>query len=275
MELEEVKISEAELELLLKDILRVYGYDFSQYSRASLKRRINRLIAKEKPESIASLHKHVIDYDLYFENFVEEITVNVTEMFRDPHFFKFIVNEVFPVLSTYAFIRIWHAGSSTGEEVYSMAILLREAGLLEKSLLYATDINPQVLESARKGVFPLHYMKSYSENYIEAGGKESLSKYYSARYDAAIFDESLSKRMVFAVHNLAADQSFNEFNMVICRNVLIYFNRELQERVFALFDESLGEQGFMALGAKESLNLSAIKKNYKIIGKDEKIWKKI
>jgi chemotaxis protein methyltransferase CheR len=209
----------------------------------------------------------------YFNRMVEEITVNVTEMFRDPLFYKVMRDEILPIVGTKPFIRIWHAGCSTGEEVYSMAILLREANLLHKTLLYATDINPAVLESAKNGVFPLRMMKEYSENYRTSGGKKDFSMYYTANYGHAKFDETLSQRMVFSQHNLVSDRSFNEFDLILCRNVLIYFDKELQDRALLLFDESLARLGFLALGTKESIKFSAIQNRYKQHHKD-KIWRK-
>jgi chemotaxis protein methyltransferase CheR len=180
---------------------------------------------------------------------------------------------VLPLLATYPLIRIWHAGCSTGEEVYSMAILLKEANLLHKSLLYATDINPDVLGKAKAGIFPLSNMKQYSENYIYSGGREDFSAYYTTRYDYAKFDRELSQRMVFATHNLVSDGSFNQFQLIMCRNVMIYFEKCLQDRVLNLFDQSLEPLGFVALGAKETLRFSDIATQYKQLGK-EKIWRK-
>jgi chemotaxis protein methyltransferase CheR len=195
-------------------------------------------------------------------------------MFRDPAFYNALKTEVLPVLNTYPFIRIWHAGCSTGEEVYSMAILLEEANLFDKSLFYATDLNPGVLEIAKKGIFPLNQMKHYSENYILSGGKKDFSSYYTANYNLAKFDERLNRKMIFSTHNLVSDRSFNEFQLIICRNVLIYFDKALQAKVFHLFDESLENLGFLALGSKETLKFSSIEKKFKPISK-EKIWRKI
>lgn len=270
----EVRIKDEELELLLNDLFEVHGYDFNNYSRASLSRRVNRLMSLDKFPSFAEFRYKVKSDPNYLTRFVEQITVNVTEMFRDPLFYKFIREKILPDLATKPFIRIWHAGCSTGEEVYSIAILLKEANLLQKSLIYATDINPDVLERARKGVFPLAYMKQYSENYILSGGKMDFSSYYTAKYDRVIFDEQLRKKMIFATHNLVSDSSFNEFQIIFCRNVLIYFDRDLQDRVLKLFDASLDQLGYLALGSKETLKFSVINENYKQLGK-EKIWKKL
>lgn len=267
-------IDDEEVNILVKDLLELYGYDFTQYSFASLKRRVNRLFSLDKFPSFAEFRFRLRNDSDYLDRFVEEITVNVTEMFRDPSFYKVLRNEVFPVLATYPFIRIWHAGCSTGEEVYSMAILLKEANLLHKSLLYATDINPQVLEKAKSGIFPLSQMKQYSENYILSGGLQDFSSYYTAHYNRGKLDDSLKKKIIFSTHNLVSDGSFNEFNMIVCRNVLIYFEKNLQERVFRLFHDSLGTLAYLALGSKETIRFSSVASDFKQVGK-EKIWRKI
>lgn len=268
-------MQDEEIALLLQDIHDIYGYNFNDYARPSLKRRINRLFTLNKFAGFLDFRLRVREDPTYFRYFVEEITVNVTEMFRDPQFYRCLREEVLPVLATYPFIRIWHAGCSTGEEVYSMAILLKEAGLLERSLLYATDINPTVLEKLRKGIFPLRYMKQYSENYIQSGGHHDFSRYYTAKYDWAKFDEQLARRMVISTHNLVSDRSFNEFQLILCRNVLIYFDKDLQNRVLRLFDDSLEPLGFLALGAKESLKYSVIAPKYKQLPERRKIWRKM
>ena len=267
-------INDEEVNILLNDLLEVYGYDFTDYSRASLKRRINRLFGLDKFPSFAEFRYHLRTEPDYLKRFVEEITVNVTEMFRDPSFYKALKTDVLPVLGTYPFIRIWMAGCATGEEVYSMAILLEEANLLHKSLLYATDLNPDVLEKAKRGMFPLSQMKQYSENYILSGGEKDFSSYYSANYNLAKFDDRLKPKMIFSMHNLVSDGSFNEFQLIMCRNVLIYFDKDLQTRVFNLFDESLQSLGYLALGSKETLRFSSISNKFKQVGAD-KIWRKL
>jgi chemotaxis protein methyltransferase CheR len=209
----------------------------------------------------------------YFHKVVTEISVSVTEMFRDPQYFRLIRESVLPELATYPLIRIWHAGCATGEEVYTLAILLEEAGLLEKTLLYGTDINPIVLKKAREGIFPLMHMQQYSRNYQKSGGVKEFSNYYTAHYSLARFNENLSKRMIFSTHNLVTDWTFNSFQLIFCRNVLIYFERTLQSRVLALFDRSLEKDGFLALGSKESIRFSGIAHKYKQLDK-EKIWRK-
>ena len=267
--------SDEEVDLLLNELVEKFGYDFTNYSRASIKRRLARLLALDKFKSFSDFHEHLIRSDRYISRFVQELTVNVTEMFRDPSFYRMLKEQVIPVLATHPFIRVWHAGCSTGEEVYSMAILLKEANLLHKSLLYATDINPAVLERVVKGIYPLGAMKQYSENYILAGGAEDFSSYYTAKYDLAKFDDSLKKKMIVSAHNLVSDWSFNQFQLVICRNVLIYFNKSLQDKVLNLFDDSLERLGFLALGAKEQIKFSDIGKKYRQIDPKEKIWRKI
>lgn len=270
-----IEVTDYEMEALLNEVMEIYGYDFTEYSRASLKRRINRLFQQDDFPGYVEFSKRIKTDGRYFARFVEEITVNVTEMFRDPNFYLTLREKVLPVLTSYPLIRIWHAGCSTGEEVYSMAILLQEAGLLNKSLLYATDINPGVLDTLRKGIFSLRSMKQYSENYIQSGGKQDFSKYYTAKYDWVKFDEKLAEKMIVSTHNLVSDRSFNEFQLILCRNVLIYFDKELQDKAFRLFDESLDSLGFLALGARENLKFASISPRYKQLENKERIWRKI
>ncbi len=259
---------------LVSAISARYGYDFSGYSKASLRRRIDSFYVKGGFDSFASMQERIMADPVYFQHFVEEITVNVTEMFRDPDFYRALRESIVPVLATYPFIRIWHAGCSTGEEVFSMAILLKETGLLHKSILYATDINQAVLEKAKSGIFPVAAMQQYSENYIRSGGKGEFSQYYTANYNSARFDGGLSKKMIFSNHNLVEDASFNQFQLILCRNVLIYFEKDLQGKVLQLFDKSLESLGFLALGSKESLRFSPINGDYQQVVNREKIWRK-
>lgn len=267
-------VKDHEVEHLIKDVYETYGYDFSLYSRASFKRRVNRICVIDRFTSYAELRYKVLNDNDYFKHFIEEITVNVTEMFRDPLFFKALREKVLPQLGTFPLIRIWVAGCSTGEEAYSIAILLKEAGLYHKCLIYGTDINPSVLETARAGVFPMYQMKTYSENYMLSGGKKDFSYYYTANYDNARFDKSLQEKLILSTHNLVSDSSFNSFQLIVCRNVLIYFDKELQERVFGLFDASLENLGYLALGSKETLRFSSLSKFYSQM-QDQKIWKKL
>lgn len=267
-------IVDEEINILLDDLLKIYGYDFNFYSKASLKRRVNRLFALDKFRDFSEFRERINSDTNYIKRFIEEITVNVTEMFRDSAFYRELKASVLPALGTHPFIRIWHAGCSTGEEVYSVAILLHEAGLLQKSLIYATDINPGVLEKAKSGIFPLTHMKHYSANYIAAGGIQDFSSYYTANYEGGKFNPDFRSKMIFSTHNLVSDSSFNEFHLIICRNVLIYFDKELQERVFNLFDASMGKLAYLALGSKETIKFSDIHTKYSQVGK-EKIWRKI
>jgi chemotaxis protein methyltransferase CheR len=270
-----VQISDDEIEIILHDMFDIYGYDFTNYSRASIKRRMNSLIANERFLSFVEFRSKLRNDLSFFGRFVEQVTVNVTEMFRDVSFYKALRHEVLPVLATWPTIRIWHAGCATGEEVYSMAILLHEANLLERSLLYATDINPAVMDKVRAGIFPMGQMKQYAENYILSGGKNDFSSYYTPQYDGVKFHEFLGKKMVLATHNLVSDGSFNEFQLILCRNVMIYFDKSLQDRVLKLFYESLELLGYLALGSKETLRSTVLNKKFKQLNVKEKIWRKI
>lgn len=268
-------INDGDVEILINKIFQKYGYDFSDYSYTSFKRRVDRVIINYRILSFKNLLNKVLTDQVFFNTFLEEITVNITEMFRDPDFYKTLRDNVIPDLAKNPIIRIWHAGCSSGEEVYSMAILLKEAGVLEKSLLYATDINQQVLESAKSAKFPIDNMQGYNQNYLNSGGLNSLSNYYTVNSGKAIFNDEFRNRMVFSPHNLGIDQSFNEFNLILCRNVLIYFNRNLQDRVVKLFSNSLSKQGYLALGLKESIDFTSSKKDFELFSKASKIWKKI
>ena len=262
------------IEILLSDVLEVYGYDFTGYSRASLKRRILRLYEMDKFVSFAEYRYKIRTEPGYFKRFLEEITINVTEMFRDPAFYKTLRNEILPRLGTYPFIRIWVAGCSTGEEAYSVAIFLKELNLLHKSLIYATDINSEVVANASQAMIPLNKIKLYTENYIAAGGSEHFIDYYTANYSLGKLKDELKSKIIFSTHNLVTDNSFNEFQLILCRNVLIYFDRPLQNKVFELFNNSLEKFGYLALGTKETMDFSSVAKNFeRLIG--EKIWRKI
>lgn len=262
------------IEILLSDVLEVYGYDFTGYSRASLKRRILRLYEMDKFVSFAEYRYKIRTEPGYFKRFLEEMTINVTEMFRDPAFYKTLRNEILPRLGTYPFIRIWVAGCSTGEEAYSVAIFLKELNLLHKSLIYATDINSEVVANANQAMIPLNKIKLYTENYIAAGGSEHFIDYYTANYSLGKLKDELKSKIIFSTHNLVTDNSFNEFQLILCRNVLIYFDRPLQNKVFELFNNSLEKFGYLALGTKETLDFSSVAKNFERL-KGEKIWRKI
>lgn len=265
---------EEQIDILTADAFELYGYDFSGYSRASFKRRVLRLYVLDKMVSFAEFRYKIRSDAGYFNRFLQQVTINVTEMFRDPAFYLNLREEILPNLGTSPFIRIWVAGCSTGEEAYSIAIVLKELNLLRKSLIYATDINSSVLEKGALAMFPMNKMKQYSENYIESGGREDFSDYYTANYSLAKFNQEFRDKIVFSTHNLVSDTSFNEFQLILCRNVLIYFDRTLQSKVFTLFDESLDTFGYLALGSKESLSKPSLTAKYKKVG-DQKIWRKI
>ncbi len=268
-------IENLELELLLQAIFIHYGYDFREYSRAHVKRRVLHFIAKEGIENISMLQHLILTRKKFLVGLLKELSINVTEMFRNPHFYKAFRDNVVGVLKTYPFIKVWHAGCSTGEEVYSFAILLKEEGLYDRTQIYATDFNKDVLKIAKSGTYPIKLIKEYTLNYQKSGGKESFSDYYHATNEKVIFDKNLSKNIVFAEHNLVSDSVFAEVNLLISRNVLIYFNRKLQNKVLRLFDESLVRGGFIGLGNKETLMFSDISDRYKTIDPKAKIYKKI
>ena len=263
-----------EFKNLLESIRFIYGYDFTDYSEASVIRRIDHFMSTRKITALEQLGKMILKDENLFEEFIQEISVTVTEMFRDPVFYKSLRENVLKRLATYPFIKVWIAGCATGEEIYSIAILLQEEGLLNRSVIYATDINQKSLQVARNAVYPVENMKAYTANYQKSGGTKSFSEYYMAKYNSVLFDKSLKQNIVFAAHNLAADTSFNEFQLIICRNVLIYFNQQLQNKVIDLFYESLCPFGFLGLGNKESLLFSAKRKQFEEIDHKEKIFKK-
>jgi chemotaxis protein methyltransferase CheR len=262
-----------EVELLLEAIYRHYGFDFRAYAFPSIRRRIWKRIHAEELTTVTALQERVLHDKDAMERLLLDLSINVTAMFRDPGFYRAFRNDVIPLLRTYPFIRVWHAGCSTGEEVFSMAILLEEEGLLGRARLYATDINEVVLQQARAGIFPLERMQEYTENYIKAGGKRSFSEYYTAKYDGALFSPTLTEHVVFSQHNLVTDRSFSEFNVILCRNVLIYFDKSLQTRVHGLFYDSLVHFGILGLGSKESLKFSQYEDCYEQLG-SEKLYRK-
>lgn len=264
-----------EIELLLEGIFRHYGFDFRSYAYASIRRRLWKRIEEEGLSSVSALQEKVLHEPPMMERLLLDLSINVTAMFRDPGFYQAFREHVIPLLRTYPFIRIWHAGCSTGEEVYSMAILLREEGLYDRARMYATDINEVVLQRAKAGIFPLERMQEYTDNYIRAGGKRSFSEYYTAKYGGALFDQSLTKNVVFSQHNLVTDRSFSEFNVILCRNVLIYFDKALQSKVHALFYDSLAMFGVLVLGSKETLRFMAHEDCYQQIAPPEKIFRKV
>jgi chemotaxis protein methyltransferase CheR len=268
-------LDDIELELLLEGIYRRYGFDFRQYAPASLRRRVWRRVHAEGLKTVSALQDKLLHDPACMERLLLDLSINVTAMFRDPTFYVAFREKVVPLLRTYPFTRIWVAGCSTGEEVYSLAILLHEAGVAERARIYATDINESVLDRARAGVFPLDKMREYTQNYIKAGGERAFSEYYLAKYDGAQFQRSLVENVVFAQHNLVSDRSFNEFNVVVCRNVMIYFDRALQDRVHRLFYDSLMMFGVLALGAKESIRFSPHEDCYEDLDAAERLYKKV
>ena len=264
-----------ELQLLLEGIFRHYGFDFREYAPASLKRRVWRRVYAEGERTIAGLLERVLHEPDAMERLLLDLSINVTSMFRDPSFYVAFREKVAPALHTYPFTRIWVAGCSTGEEVYSLAILLQEEGLYERTRIYATDINETVLDRARAGVFPLDRMQEYTENYIRAGGTRSFSEYYLAKYEGALFERTLTENVVWAPHNLMQDRGFNSFHVIFCRNVMIYFDRSLQAKVHQLFYESLERFGILALGHKESIRFSGFEQRYEELDALEKLYRKV
>jgi chemotaxis protein methyltransferase CheR len=271
---EEVENQQIELQLLLQAIYLKYGYDFRSYAKASVKRRILHRMNTDQFPNISAMQHRLLEDVSFFETLLLDLSINVTEMFRDPTFYQALRKEVIPLLRNYPFLKIWHAGCSSGEEVYSMAILLKEEGLYDRAQIYATDMNQVILKKARDGIFSINRLKTYTMNYQRAGGQESFSDYYTAHYDHVVMDKSLKENILFSDHNLATDGVFGEMHLIICRNVLIYFNRELQDRVFRLFVESLTLGGVMCLGSKESVRLSNISTLFDDISKEEKIYRK-
>lgn len=267
--------ADIELALLLEGIFRQYGFDFRNYAPASLKRRIQQCRQAEQLGTISALQEKVLHDPACFERLLLILSIHVTAMFRDPGFSRVFRQEIVPYLRTYPFIRVWHAGCATGEEVYSMAILLEEEHLYDRTRLYATDFNQAILQRAKSGVFPLAVMREYTDNYIQAGGTRSFSDYYTAGYDHVIFQSALQRNIVWAQHNLATDDSFNEFHVILCRNTMIYFNKDLQDRAHRLFHKSLMPSGFLGLGDKESLRLTPYETAYKLVDPREKWYRKI
>ena len=264
-----------ELDLLLEAVYRYYGYDFRGYARTSLRRRIANIMRSEEVRTISALQERVLHDPACWERFLHGVSVNVSAMFRDPSFFLAFRQHAVPLLRTYPFIRVWQAGCSLGEEAYSLAILLEEEGLYDRSLVYATDINEVTLRQARAGIFPADLMRKYADNYVRAGGRRSFSDYYTAQYDFAIVDTSLRRNIVFAQHNLVSDGTFNEFNVILCRNVMIYFTQALQARTHALLYDSLGRFGVLGLGSRETLRFIPQEPFYEPLLPDEKLYRRI
>jgi chemotaxis protein methyltransferase CheR len=268
------QLQDLEIDLLLRGIARRYGYDFRNYARASLTRRIRQIMEREALSSVSALLERVLHDQLAMARFIEDLSVHTTSMFRDAEVYRALRNEVIPLLRTYPFVRIWHAGCSTGEEVYSLAILLHEEGMYDRCRIYATDISDRVLERARKGIFPLRIIRESTSAYRLAGGQLDFSSYYVADREHAIFRAGLRKQILFSQHNLVSDGTFNEFNLIMCRNVLIYFDQQLRDRAHELFHASLSKFGILALGKKESLRFTRFEAAYQELGPNLRIYRR-
>ena len=271
---EVLKTEDLEVHLLIEALYHRYGYDFRNYAQASLKRRIHSFLRTEGLPSISVLQAQILHDRACAQRLLLGLTVNTTAMFRDPSFYVTFRQQVVPLLRTYPFIRIWHAGCSTGQEVYSMAILLQEEGLYHRCRIYATDANEKVLQTARNGIYPYKQMQEYTQLYLKAGGKRTFSEYYTASYGNVILRPSLRERIVFGEHNLVTDGSFNEFNVIICRNVLIYFNQTLQNQVHELFYNSLCKFGILGLGKQETIRFTKYETAYEELIKAEKLYRR-
>jgi len=268
------QIENVEINLLLEAIFQRWGYDFRSYARASIERRIKQFLIGTDCASVAEMIPKVLHDAEFFSELARYFSISVTEMFRDPFVYRTIREKVVPMLRTWPHFKVWHAGCATGEEVYSLAIVLKEEGVYDRATIYATDFNDEALEQARQGVYPIATLQEATRNYQETGGKASFSQYYHARYDAAAMDQSLKKRIVFSSHNLASDSAFGEMHLVLCRNVLIYFNRELQNRALGLFSESLAHGGFLCLGTKEDIRFTEVNNLYEVVDARARIYKR-
>lgn len=271
--MKEAEVINIEIELLIQAIYQRFQYDFTSYSRSSLRRRLEQAMIKFKCETLSQIQDKALHEKDFFPKLLAYLTVNTTEMFRDPSYYQTLKSKVFPYLKTFPSIKIWVAGCSTGEEVFSLAIFLKEAGI-KRYLIYATDINPMNLSIAKKGIYSLESIQKASACYLKSGGESSLSDYYEVAYNSAQMDPELVKKVVFSDHSLATDSVFSEMHLISCRNVLIYFERELQDRVFKLFSDSLVRDGFLGLGSKETLQFSANRQDFEIIDLENKIYQK-
>ena len=268
-------LEQLEIQLLLEAIFLRYGYDFRCYARASIRRRILQFKQRHNFASITAMLDRIVHDESCFELMVRDFSITVTEMFRDPPVFLSIRKNVVPVLKSHPYIKVWHAGCATGQEAYSLAILLQEEGLAKRTTLYATDFNDTALEKAKSGIYDLDSAQKYISNYQQAGGREPFSNYYSAHYGGMVMDRSLKEKITFANHNLVSDQVFSETHFIICRNVMIYFDKKLQNRVVQLFYESLVRCGFLCIGVKESLLFTGLNDAFKEIDPKNKIYQKI
>ncbi len=267
-------ISELEISLLLEAVYQKYGYDFRQYSKAHINRRIRNRMALSGLEDVSQIQSKVLKDETFAHELLQDLSITVTEMFRDKDFYKSLRENVIPILKTYPFIKIWHAGCATGEEAYSIAIILQEEGLYDRTVIYATDFNQHALNRAKEGIFSNGLMKEYTANYQLSGGKEPFSSYYTSNYDNIIMNQSLKKNIVWANHNLVTDSVFAEVNLILCRNVLIYFDNSLQNKVQKLFYDSLINGGILCLGNKEGLRFTDFHEKYSELDKKQRIFKK-
>ena len=267
-------IEKIELDLFLEAIYQRYGYDFRHYAQASVRRRVRHLLAKSGYSRISEMIPRLLVDEAFSQSAIHDFSITVTEMFRDPKFYCSIRKNVAPYLKTYPFIKIWHAGCATGEEVYSLAILLEEEGLYDRATIFATDLNETVLEKAKEGIYALKDIRQYTTNYQKAGGARPFADYYHAQYESAIMNQSLKRNVTFASHNLVTDGVFGEMHLIFCRNVLIYFDKTLQNRALGLFADSLNYGGFLCLGSKETLQFSDVAERFKVIDEREKIYQK-
>ena len=272
---EPTEAEDVEIELLLEGLFRIHGLDFRDYSRSSIRRRILEIMRTEGLRTVSALQDRVLHDSASLDRLLLGLSVHATAMFRDPSFYATFRKDVVPLLKTYPTVQIWIAGCSTGEEVYSLAILLREEGLYDRCRIYATDISQTVLRKARDGIFPLSAMREYTNNYHKAGGAHEFSDYYTAQYDNAIFSSTLRNNVVFSEHNLATDGSFNEFQVILCRNVMIYFNKDLQARVHNLLYDSLSMFGVFGMGNKESLKFTPRAASYQHLNHSDKLYRKV
>ena len=263
-----------ELRMLVEAVYLKYNYDFRDYTGASQKRRVLVALREMECATVSELQAKVLRQPEAFSRLLQYLTIPVTEMFRDPEYYAAIRSQIVPFLRTYPSLKIWVAGCSTGEEVYSLAILLHEEGLLERTMIYATDINPASLDAARRGVFPLDRMRLFTENYQKSGGKRAFSDYYTAAYGGALFERALVENVTFADHSLSTDSVFSETHFISCRNVMIYFNRRLQDRVLGLFHDSLCHRGFLGLGSKESIDFSTYANRFEPLARRERLYRK-
>ncbi|MBN1314043.1 MAG: protein-glutamate O-methyltransferase CheR [Anaerolineales bacterium] len=266
------EIENIEIDLLLEAIYQRYGYDFKNYARASIERRARGFLAHSGYSKISELIPRLLHEEYFFEQLVKEFSITVSDMFRDPPVYRAIREKVVPFLKTYPYIKIWHSGCATGQEVYSLAIVLKEEGIYDRATLFATDFNDTALDQAREGIYGLDAVKQFTINYQQAGGTGSFSEYYHAQYDSMIINPALKKNITFANHNLVTDSVFGEMHFILCRNVLIYFNKELKNRVLDLFKESLIYGGFLCLGSKESLMFTSVNNDFITIDESCKIY---